>query len=124
LRRATIFGLVLLAGSAATAEEPATYYSNEGDVYLGMVNENGAVLTSKYLKSWFHGEPTDDLRVHTKHAVIYLGNGCDALLNEYGEGRWIWWNDNFTAKFGDHSITFANQELFDLGNFFQCEDHA
>ena len=98
--------------SAAWAEESLTFYSNEGDAYVGIFNENGAVLTSQYPKSWFHGEPYQDLQVHTKPAILYLGKDCDAVHNEYGEGSWSGANGGFGAQFGDHVIFFGRQEVF------------
>lgn len=102
----------LRLGSAVWAEEPVEYWSNEGDVYYSEINANGAILTSKYPKSWFHGEPSDDLQVHTKLAVIYFGNDCDALHNEYGKGTWSGANGGFGASFGNRRISFGRQELF------------
>lgn len=110
MRVGVILATIFMA-SAVHSEDLREYWSNEGDTYFATVNENGAVLTSKYPKSWFHGEPSDDLQVHTKPAVIYLGNDCDALHNEYGEGRWSGANGGFGATFGSHTIYFGRQEL-------------
>ena len=99
--RVAVIALVFASASAACAEDAVTFYSNEGDAYVGILNENGAVLTSQYPKSWFHGEPWQDLQVHTKPAILYLGNDCDALHNEYGAGRWSGSNGGFGAQFGE-----------------------
>ena len=101
-----------------------TFYSNEGDLYFGSLNEDGVVLTSKYPKAWFHGEPSQDHTASEKRAIIFLGRSCDAVHNEYGTGIWSWWNDSFAVTFGNHRISFANQELFDHGRFVACEEHA
>jgi hypothetical protein len=110
--RAAVLSLAMLSASSAHGDEPLTYYSNEGDEYLAVINENGAVLTSRYPKSWFHGEPTEDHEVHTESAEIYFGNNCDAMHNEYGLGTWSGGNGAFGARFGDHLIHFGRQELF------------
>jgi hypothetical protein len=103
---------VLLIGSAVWAAEPTEFWSNEGDIYFGSISESGAVLTSKYPKSWFHGEPNEDLQVHTKPAVIIFAPDCDAHHNEYGRGTWSGANGGFGASFEDHRISFGRQELF------------
>lgn len=108
-RVATLTAIIL--ASAAQAEELQNYWSNEGDTYFATVNENGVALTSKFPKTWFHGEPSQDHQVVTKPAVIYLGNDCDALHNEYGAGKWSGANGGFGATFGEHTIYFGRQEL-------------
>ena len=112
--------LVVAVGSApSVAEESQQYVSDEGDAYFAVINASGAVLTSKYPKTWFHGESTEDHQVVEKKAVIYLGNSCDALHNEYGKGTWEQANARFYATFGYHVISFNRQELFGV-QFDKC----
>ena len=110
--------------SFALAQEGAEFWSNEGDAYIGTLTADGVKLTSKYPKTWFRSEPSQDHAIVEKRAVIYFGKSCDAVHSELGKGTWGWWNDNFHADFGDHSIGFVNQELFDHGLFAACEDHG
>jgi hypothetical protein len=105
------WALILCLSASALRADPLTFYSNEGDIYDATINANGAVLTSRHPKSWFHGEPTEDHEVHTAPAKIYLGRACDALHSELGKGTWDGGNGAFGATFGSHVITFQRQEL-------------
>ena len=119
---ATVAGLGLAATSVSA--ETTTFHSLHGDIYIGELNDNGAVLRSKYPKAWFHGEPNDDHRAVEITVVIYLGKSCDAIHPEYGAGSWGWWNDMFHIDFQNESIAFQSQELFDHGLFPDCQDKA
>ena len=115
---------IAVVPSFALAQEGAEFWSNEGDAYIGTLTADGVKLTSKYPKTWFRSEPSQDHAIVEKRAVIYFGKSCDAVHSELGKGIWGWWNDNFHADFGDHSIGFVNQELFDHRLFAACEDHG
>jgi hypothetical protein len=111
----------------AQAESPGivlTFYSNEGDAYLAEEREDGVFLKSKYPKTWFHGEPSQDHTIVEGQATIFLDASCAAVHSELGKGTWGWWNDVFHADFGSHTIFFLNQELFAHGHFAACEDHG
>jgi hypothetical protein len=118
LAAAVLVGLMASSVSAETA----TFHSLQGDIYIGELNDSGAVLRSKYPKAWFHGEPFEDHRADEIIVVIYLGKSCDALHPEYGAGTWGWWNDMFHIDFRQELIAFQNQELFDHGQFPDCQD--
>lgn len=115
---------VFVVPCATFAQVSTTFWSSDGDAYVGQFNANGAKLVSKYPKSWYHGEPSEDHIVVEEPAVIFLGKSCDANHSALGTGKWGWWNDNFHAEFGAHSISFVNQELFDHRLFEACQDHG
>lgn len=104
--------IVVSLGTPAKAKNPQQFWSNEDDVYFCVIDENEAILTSRFPKSWYHGESSDDLQVHTKPAIIYFGKDCLAMHNEYGKGTWSGANGAFGATFGDHTIYFDRQELY------------
>ena len=116
--------VLLIAPSIATAQQTMEFWSSDGDAYLGILQDGGAVLVSKYPKAWFHGESSEDHTVIEQSARIYFGKSCEAKHSEYGQGTWSWWNDNFTASFQGRRISFGNQELFDHSLFASCEDHG
>ena len=119
--------LVLIGGALLPLPvhgQTVTFHSLRGDIYIGELNDDGAVLRSKYPKAWFRGEPSEDHSAEEITVVIYLGKSCDALHPEYGEGNWGWWNDMFHIDFEQESIVFQNQELFDHGLFGDCMDRA
>ena len=117
LGRAILLAALGLAAPAFAGE--VRYYSNEGDVYLATLNENGAVFTSLYPKTFAHFEPTEDHQAVERPAIIYFGTNCDALHSEFGKGKWSGGNGAFGAEFGDHVISFNRQEL-DSMKFPNC----
>jgi hypothetical protein len=107
----TLFALSLCLAAPAAAQDEMLYYSADGDIYVLALNENGAVLTSKYPKAWFTGQGAD-FDIDVRHSIFYFGKSCDAYHDVYGEGTWGWSNFVFGAHFENrYTLLFPRQEL-------------
>ncbi len=101
--------LALLPATPVAAQD-WSYVSSFGDEYTFSVNANGAVLTSRYPKTWFINNGAESYVEHG-HDVIYLGVSCDAFHKLWGQGRWWWANGGFGADFDTLNIRFPRQEI-------------